>query len=172
MCLPWVNSSIHTFNRLHCQLSVWLNFDFIYREAIQEDDRGNLEASVAEIIQKAKRQAQLSRKGHTRLGMMRHMFIILDSSDAMLDQDLKPTRQFCTLKVRNISLNIRLYMRFWNNCCLQLIFFGLKRRFLHFTALGGFYRRIFVRKPSQPTGIYLDKKQKSWEGKENIDRLE
>lgn len=34
-----------------------------------------------------------------RLGMMRHLNIILDCSDAMLDQDLKPTRQMCTLKV-------------------------------------------------------------------------
>ncbi|BES96995.1 unnamed protein product [Nesidiocoris tenuis] len=68
-------------------------------EAIQEDEKGNLEASVAEIIQRAKRKAQLERKGHTRLGMMRHMYVILDASEAMLDQDLKPTRQFCTLKL-------------------------------------------------------------------------
>jgi len=68
-------------------------------EAIQEDERGNLEASVADIIQKAKRKTQMERKGHTRLGMMRHMYVILDASDAMLDQDLKPTRQLCTLKL-------------------------------------------------------------------------
>lgn len=39
------------------------------------------------------------RKGNTRLGMMRHLYIIVDCSDAMLDQDLKPTRQLCTAKL-------------------------------------------------------------------------
>ncbi|XP_014252378.1 general transcription factor IIH subunit 2 [Cimex lectularius] len=68
-------------------------------EAIKEDDKGNLEASVTDIIQRAKRKAQMERKGPCRLGMMRHMYIILDASDAMLDQDLKPTRQLCTLKL-------------------------------------------------------------------------
>lgn len=68
-------------------------------EAIQEDEEGLLEASVADIIQRAKRKRQAERKGHTRLGMMRHLYVILDASEAMLDQDLKPTRQLCTVKL-------------------------------------------------------------------------
>ncbi|XP_075237603.1 general transcription factor IIH subunit 2 Ssl1 [Lycorma delicatula] len=68
-------------------------------EAIKEDDEGLLEGSVNEIIQKAKRKRQAKRKGHTRLGMMRHLYLILDGSEAMLDQDLKPTRQLCTIKL-------------------------------------------------------------------------
>ncbi|XP_054286484.1 general transcription factor IIH subunit 2-like [Macrosteles quadrilineatus] len=68
-------------------------------EALQEDDEGLLEASVADIIQKAKRKRQAERKGHTKLGMMRHLYLIIDSSEAMLDQDLKPTRQLCTNKL-------------------------------------------------------------------------
>lgn len=59
-----------------------------------------MEGSVNEIIQKAKRKRQADRKGHTRLGMMRHVYLILDGSEAMLDQDLKPTRQLCTVKVK------------------------------------------------------------------------
>lgn len=39
------------------------------------------------------------RKGSTRLGMMRHLYLIIDCSEAMLDQDLKPTRQLCTVKL-------------------------------------------------------------------------
>uniref|UniRef100_A0A1B6EUB8 General transcription factor IIH subunit n=1 Tax=Cuerna arida TaxID=1464854 RepID=A0A1B6EUB8_9HEMI len=31
--------------------------------------------------------------------MMRHLYLIIDSSEAMLDQDLKPTRQLCTNKL-------------------------------------------------------------------------
>lgn len=74
--------------------------EFIFcREAIREDDEGNLEASVAEIIQRAKRKAQLEKKGQSKLGMMRHLYVVIDASEAMLEQDLKPTRQLCTLKV-------------------------------------------------------------------------
>nr|CAD7259509.1 unnamed protein product [Timema shepardi] len=68
-------------------------------EAIQEDDEGLLEGSVAEIIQRAKRKRQAQRKGNTRLGMMRHLFLILDCSECMNNQDLKPTRQLCTIKI-------------------------------------------------------------------------
>ena len=72
----------------------------IYREAIKEDDHGLLEASVADIIHNAKRKRQLERKQGARLGMMRHLYIILDASESMSNQDLKPTRFLCSLKVR------------------------------------------------------------------------
>jgi len=39
------------------------------------------------------------RTGHSKLGMMRHVFLVLDASEAMTDQDLKPTRQLCTAKL-------------------------------------------------------------------------
>lgn len=39
------------------------------------------------------------RTGHSRLGMMRHLYLVVDASDAMTDQDLKPTRQLCTAKL-------------------------------------------------------------------------
>lgn len=79
----------------------FLSFTYfiIYREAIKEDDHGMLEASVADIIHKAKRKRQLERKEGSRLGMMRHMYIILDCSESMTNQDLKPTRFLCSLKV-------------------------------------------------------------------------
>ena len=70
-----------------------------YREAIQEDEEGLLEGSVAEIIQRAKRKRQSERRGNTRLGMMRHLYLVVDNSDCMSNQDLKPTRQLCTVKV-------------------------------------------------------------------------
>ncbi|KAI4502951.1 hypothetical protein M0802_001995 [Mischocyttarus mexicanus] len=68
-------------------------------EAIKEDDDGLVEASVAEIIHNAKRKRQLDRKAGARLGMMRHLYIILDTSEAMSNQDLKPTRLLCSLKL-------------------------------------------------------------------------
>lgn len=75
------------------------------REAIKEDDHGGLEASVADIIHKAKRKRQLEKIGGARLGMMRHLYIILDTSEAITAQDLKPTRLICTVKVRKYCQN-------------------------------------------------------------------
>lgn len=68
-------------------------------EAIKEDDHGLLEASVADIIHNAKRKRQLERKQGARLGMMRHLYVILDASESMSNQDLKPTRFLCSLKL-------------------------------------------------------------------------
>ncbi|CAH1396076.1 unnamed protein product [Nezara viridula] len=107
-------------------------------EAIQEDDQGNLEASVAEIIQRAKRKAQMERKGHTRLGMMRHMYIILDASEAMHDQDLKPTRQLCTLKLMEGFVEEFLY----ENPLSQLGFIlSRNKRAEKITELSGNYKK-------------------------------
>ncbi|XP_017781948.1 PREDICTED: general transcription factor IIH subunit 2 [Nicrophorus vespilloides] len=68
-------------------------------EVIQEDDDGFLEASVADIIQKSKRKRQALKQGHAKLGMMRHLYIVIDCSDSMSGQDLKPTRLLCTVKL-------------------------------------------------------------------------
>uniref|UniRef100_A0A0P4WHZ5 Ssl1-like domain-containing protein n=1 Tax=Scylla olivacea TaxID=85551 RepID=A0A0P4WHZ5_SCYOL len=68
-------------------------------ETIQEDESGRLEPSVTEIIQRTKRRKLLDREASVRLGIMRHVYIILDYSQAMTEQDLKPTRQICTLKI-------------------------------------------------------------------------
>ncbi|CAK9829181.1 General transcription factor IIH subunit 2 [Anthophora retusa] len=68
-------------------------------EAIKEDDHGLLEASVADIIHNAKRKRQMEKKVGARLGMMRHVYIILDASESMSIQDLKPTRFLCSLKL-------------------------------------------------------------------------
>ncbi|XP_039283626.1 general transcription factor IIH subunit 2 [Nilaparvata lugens] len=71
-------------------------------EAIREDDEGLLEGAVAEMVQRAKRrrlEALSAAAGHVRLGMMRHVIVVVDCSDAMLDQDLKPTRQLCATKL-------------------------------------------------------------------------
>lgn len=69
------------------------------RESIKEDDEGLVESAVAEIIQKAKRKRQMMKRGHRRLGMMRHLNLIIDCSESMSFPDLKPTRMLCTAKV-------------------------------------------------------------------------
>ncbi|KAH1016981.1 hypothetical protein HUJ05_007721 [Dendroctonus ponderosae] len=51
------------------------------------------------IILRAKRRRQAQKKGNTKLGMMRHLFLILDCSESMSSQDLKPTRMLCSLRI-------------------------------------------------------------------------
>jgi len=69
-------------------------------ESLKEDEDGLLESNVAELIAKAKRkQAAFRGSGTIQLGMMRHLFIIIDSSECMSQQDLKPTRYRCVLKL-------------------------------------------------------------------------
>ncbi|KOB79061.1 Btf [Operophtera brumata] len=63
-------------------------------EAIKEDEDGLVEGLVAEFAQKAARKAAARRQGPVRLGMMRHLLVAIDCSEAMNSQDLKPSRNF------------------------------------------------------------------------------
>ncbi|XP_039271856.2 general transcription factor IIH subunit 2-like [Styela clava] len=71
-------------------------------EALKEDESGSLQASIEEEINKAKRKRLATRKVNVRLGMMRHLYIVLDMSAAMNDQDLKPNRAIASLKMLEI----------------------------------------------------------------------
>lgn len=75
-------------------------YKFLFREAIKENDDGLVDSCIADIIQKAKRKRQAMKKDKSRLGMMRHLFIIIDGSETMNLPDLKPTRMLCAAKVR------------------------------------------------------------------------
>lgn len=58
-----------------------------------------MDQAIADLILAAKRKRQAEKKGNNRLGMMRHLFIVIDCSESMSLQDLKPTRLICTLRV-------------------------------------------------------------------------
>jgi transcription initiation factor TFIIH subunit 2 len=73
-------------------------------EEIREDEAGLIAGSIHEIIQRAKRKRQELKKGANRLGMMRHVFVILDCTDAMSVPDLKPTRFLNSLKMLQLFL--------------------------------------------------------------------
>ncbi|KAL4707846.1 hypothetical protein ACJJTC_001792 [Scirpophaga incertulas] len=68
-------------------------------EAIKEDKDGLVAGLVAEFAQKAARKQIAPKRGPVRLGMMRHLLVAVDCSDAMNSQDLKPSRFLCTLKL-------------------------------------------------------------------------
>ncbi len=69
-------------------------------ESLSEDADGLLEVSVSEAIRRARRKRMLDKTGRrVRLGMMRHLYVVLDLSECMSAQDLKPTRLRCSLKL-------------------------------------------------------------------------
>ncbi|KAK7164433.1 hypothetical protein R3I94_002977 [Phoxinus phoxinus] len=68
-------------------------------EVLKEDESGSLKATVEDILFQAKRKRVFESHGQVRLGMMRHLFVIIDSSRSMEDHDLKPNRLTSTLKL-------------------------------------------------------------------------
>nr|XP_051709379.1 general transcription factor IIH subunit 2-like protein [Oryctolagus cuniculus] len=68
-------------------------------EILKEDESGSLKATIEDILFKAKRKRVFEHHGQVRLGMMRHLYVVVDGSRTMEDQDLKPNRLTCTLKL-------------------------------------------------------------------------
>ncbi|XP_019908453.1 general transcription factor IIH subunit 2 isoform X2 [Esox lucius] len=68
-------------------------------EILKEDESGSLKATVEEILFQAKRKRVFESHGQVRLGMMRHLCVVIDTSRTMEDQDLKPNRLTSTLKL-------------------------------------------------------------------------
>uniref|UniRef100_A0A8B9RH00 General transcription factor IIH subunit n=1 Tax=Astyanax mexicanus TaxID=7994 RepID=A0A8B9RH00_ASTMX len=68
-------------------------------EVLKEDESGSLKATVEDILFQAKRKRVFESHGQVRLGMMRHLYVVIDSSRTMEDQDLKPNRLTSTLKL-------------------------------------------------------------------------
>jgi len=67
-------------------------------EAIKEDASGRIQSSVDEIIYNSTRKRILNKKD-VRLGMMRHLVIIIDMSHAMNQIDMKPNRFICCARM-------------------------------------------------------------------------
>ena len=48
--------------------------------------------NMQDIIEKARRKRLAERQGKNKLGMMRHLYLVLDMSESMKMHDLKPNR--------------------------------------------------------------------------------
>ncbi|XP_060764024.1 general transcription factor IIH subunit 2 [Neoarius graeffei] len=68
-------------------------------EVLKEDESGSLKATVEDILFESKRKRVFETHGQVRLGMMRHLYLVIDSSRTMEDQDLKPNRLTSSLKL-------------------------------------------------------------------------
>ena len=91
--------------RIQTQISYGFICTLNNREAIEEDAHGFLDSAVNEIIERSKRKRLQQRRaaGRVCLGIMRHVYVIIDLSKCMTDQDLKPNRILATVKVRSLS---------------------------------------------------------------------
>uniref|UniRef100_A0A5K3ENM7 General transcription factor IIH subunit n=1 Tax=Mesocestoides corti TaxID=53468 RepID=A0A5K3ENM7_MESCO len=75
-------------------------------DAIKEDQSGSLATDLERLVrdahaklrQKRRRSNAAGETGFLRLGMMRHLYLILDLSSAMMERDLKPNRLLCSIK--------------------------------------------------------------------------
>ncbi|EDV24152.1 uncharacterized protein TRIADDRAFT_57351 [Trichoplax adhaerens] len=67
-------------------------------EVLVEDEQGSLKSTVDEL-QRARKRRVADRKANVRLGLMRHMYIIVDMSSAISIIDLKPNRLVATVKL-------------------------------------------------------------------------
>ncbi|BFZ23902.1 hypothetical protein BsWGS_26941 [Bradybaena similaris] len=107
-------------------------------EELHEDESGSLQATIGDLLHRAKRKQLLERVTNVRLGMMRHLFIVIDVSSAMADQDLKPTRLAATLKL--LEMFVEEY--FDQNPISQIGFLiSRNKRSERITELGGNPRR-------------------------------
>ncbi|CAB4062187.1 TFIIH2 [Lepeophtheirus salmonis] len=79
-------------------------------EAIQEDGKGLIHVSIQDIIDKARRKRLAQKTGKVRLGMMRYLFIIIDASECMQLQDMKPTRLHCVIKLMEKFIDQYFYL--------------------------------------------------------------
>ncbi|CAH1757234.1 13968_t:CDS:2 [Entrophospora sp. SA101] len=66
-------------------------------DVIQEDEDGSLKRTVESLQNLLKRKRLLRDTATIRRGIIRHLFLILDLSEAMAEKDLRPSRLELTL---------------------------------------------------------------------------
>lgn len=59
---------------------------------VQEDESGNLESAVRQMLEVNKRKRSLRDSAPVQRGIIRHLVLVLDLSEDMMDRDLRPTR--------------------------------------------------------------------------------
>jgi len=67
-------------------------------ELVREDEHGSLEKTVEELVARKKKDRLKKRNVGVRLGMMRHMYVIIDMSKSMSDKEFKPNRAIVVLR--------------------------------------------------------------------------
>ncbi|KAL4402186.1 transcription factor TFIIH holo complex protein [Malassezia pachydermatis] len=66
---------------------------------VQEDESGNLESAVRQMLEIHKRKRSMRDSNPVQRGIIRHFVLVLDLSEDMMDRDLRPTRFDLTLQL-------------------------------------------------------------------------
>jgi transcription initiation factor TFIIH subunit 2 len=67
-------------------------------DAVREDEGGSLASAVRGLLEASKRRRTLHDSVPVQRGIIRHMILILDLSESMLEKDLRPSRHLLTLQ--------------------------------------------------------------------------
>ncbi|GAA94518.1 uncharacterized protein L969DRAFT_83920 [Mixia osmundae IAM 14324] len=67
-------------------------------DVVREDERGSLQGAVKDILERSKRRRIMRDTTSIQRGIIRHLYFIIDLSEAMTDRDLRPTRLELTIK--------------------------------------------------------------------------
>lgn len=67
-------------------------------DAVREDERGSLAGAVRGLLEASKRRRTLHDSVPVQRGIIRHMILIIDLSESMLEKDLRPSRHLLTLQ--------------------------------------------------------------------------
>ncbi|UZJ55820.1 hypothetical protein CBS101457_005140 [Exobasidium rhododendri] len=67
-------------------------------DAVREDEGGSLAGAVRGMLEASKRRRTLHDSVPVQRGIIRHMILILDLSESMLEKDLRPSRHLLTLQ--------------------------------------------------------------------------
>ncbi|KAJ3054431.1 hypothetical protein HK097_001836 [Rhizophlyctis rosea] len=74
-------------------------------DVLQEDEQGSLQGAVASIQQQLKRRRLYRDSATVQRGIIRHVYLGIDMSSAMVELDLKPSRLECTLTLAEQFIN-------------------------------------------------------------------
>ncbi|KRZ56651.1 General transcription factor IIH subunit 2 [Trichinella nativa] len=75
------------------------------RVVLEQDDAGSIQSSVAAITHLAKRKHISDRVKGVRLGILRHLCILVDCSSVMIEKDLLPSRFISVIKALSLFVD-------------------------------------------------------------------
>lgn len=86
---------------------------------------------------------------------MRHLYVVLDMSDAMKDQDLRPNRLFCSIEVSRISLSSEWTIRYWFLSCWKNLSFSISTRIQSLKSVFSLHERNVSKKSVNSLAILV-----------------
>ena len=67
-------------------------------DVVREDEEGSLAAALSDFVERAKRRRTQRDTSSIQRGIIRHLYLVLDLSQSMLERDMRPSRLELTLQ--------------------------------------------------------------------------